>query len=118
MPQAPFTKHVLTIDAEAVAHRIEDTLRKQVFGQLKRRGAVLGVSGGIDSSVTAALCARALGPRRVTALLMPELDSSDESERLGRLLADSLGIDTVLENMGPLLQASGCYQRRTGPFAR
>jgi NAD+ synthase len=112
MSKKTFSKDVLNIDAEAVVHQIKEALKKQVFVQLKRRGAVLGVSGGIDSSVTAALCSRALGRQRVTALLMPELDSSDDSARLGRLLSNSLGIETILEDIGPLLQASGCYQRR------
>ncbi len=112
MLKKPFSKEVLNIDPEKVVHQIEDSLKDQVFFQLKRKGVVLGISGGIDSSVTAALCSRALSRERVTALLMPELDSSDDSVRLGRLLADSLGIEAVLEDIGPLLQASGCYRRR------
>jgi NAD+ synthase len=112
MPTLSFSKDVLTIDAEETVRRLGERLREQLFGQLKRRGIVLGISGGIDSSVTAALCARILGPQRVTALLMPEHDSSDDSVRLGRLLAESLGIEAILEDIGPLLEASGCYRRR------
>lgn len=112
MSQKLFSKEVLNIDAKRVSDQIEKTLRDQVFFQLKRRGVVLGISGGIDSSVTAALCSRALGKERVTALLMPELDSSDDSGRFGRLLAESLGIEAVLEDISPLLQSSGCYKRR------
>jgi NAD+ synthase len=73
---------------------------------------VLGLSGGIDSSVTAALCARALGPKNVLAVFMPERDSDPESLRLGRMLADKLGIPRVLEDIGPMLDAAGCYERR------
>ncbi len=112
MSKKPFSKKVLDIDLEMVSHQIADTLKQQVFAQLKRKGVVLGISGGIDSSVSAALCAKALGSDRVTALLMPELDSSDDSVRLGGLLASSLGIETILEDIGPLLKAAGCYQRR------
>ncbi|MFY9270049.1 MAG: NAD(+) synthase [Candidatus Manganitrophaceae bacterium] len=107
-----FSKEVLNIDTAQVSQEIEEILREQVFHKLKRRGVVVGLSGGIDSSVTAALCAKALGRERVLGLFMPELDSSDDSIKLGRLLADSLGIDSVLEDIGPLLQAAGCYQRR------
>jgi len=112
MKPATFTAHVLRLDAAAAVEQITTAIRAQVFGELKRKGAVLGVSGGIDSSVTAALCARALEPERVTALLMPERDSADESATLGRQLAEALGIGCVLEDITPMLDASGCYRRR------
>jgi NAD+ synthase len=103
---------VLRIDAAAECERIETWIRECVSKKLRRRGAVLGLSGGIDSSVVAALCARALGAERVLGIFMPELDSSDDSLKYGELLAHSLGVPTVLEDVGPILQACGCYQRR------
>ena len=107
-----FSRAVLDIDAAAVAHAIEAAIREQVLGTLRRRGAVVGLSGGIDSSVVAALCARALGPEKVLALFMPEHDSSDDSLRLGRLVAGALGVRTELEDLGPTLEAVGCYRRQ------
>lgn len=107
-----FSKDVLDINAAEVAAHIEEVLRNQVFHQLKRKGVVVGLSGGIDSSVTAALCAKALGRERVLGLFMPELESSDDSMKLGCLLADTLGIESVVEDIGPLLEATGCYRRR------
>lgn len=107
-----FSRNVLNINASEVSRRIEETLREQVFHQLKRKGAVVGISGGIDSSVTAALCVRALGKERVLGLLMPEHDSADDSVTLGRQLADHLGIEAVVEDIAPLLDAAGCYRRR------
>jgi NAD+ synthase len=112
MPKQVFSKESLTIDAEAVCRRIVEALRDQVFHQLKRKGVIVGLSGGIDSSVTAAVCVKALGRERVFGLLMPEMDSSDESLTLGRLLADHLKIETAVEDIRPLLEASGCYRRR------
>lgn len=106
-----FSKDILNINAAEVTEKIEKALREQV-AQLKRRGVVVGLSGGIDSSVTAALCTKALGRERVLGLFMPELDSSDDSMKLGRLLADSLGVESVVEDIGPLLEAAGCYRRR------
>lgn len=113
-----FCTDLLKINAEEVSRTIERTLREQVFRQLKRKGAVVGLSGGIDSSVTAALCARALGPKRVLAVLMPERESSDESLPLGRLVAEAYGIDAVVEPIGSLLNAAGCYRRRDESIRR
>src|SRR5512138_3190173 len=107
-----FSRDVLDIDAPAAAAGIEAALREQVLGVLRRRGAVVGLSGGIDSSVVAALCARALGPDRVLALLMPERDSSPDALRLGRLVADQLGVRHVVEDVAPALEGLGCYARQ------
>ena len=106
------TKDVLRLDPVVAAAEIEEAIRAQVLGTLKRRGVVVGVSGGIDSSVTAALCARALGGNRVQALLMPERDSSDASLELGRSLGERFGIPTLVENIGPVVAAAGCYERQ------
>jgi NAD+ synthase len=108
-----FSTEVLQIDAAQVASRIEAAIRLQVAHSLRRRGIVVGLSGGIDSSVVATLCARALGSHRVLALLMPERDSSSESAVLGRLLASSFSIPTVVEPLGDILAAAGCYSRQT-----
>jgi NAD+ synthase len=103
---------LLHIDAADETDRIVDAIRDLVFGQFRRKGAVVGVSGGIDSSVVAALCARALGSDRVLALFMPEAESSAESLELGRLLTSHLGISSVIEEITPILDGAGCYRRR------
>jgi len=107
-----FTKEVLTLDPEAASARICESVREQALGTLRKKGAVVGMSGGIDSSVVAALCTRALGKERVLGLLMPERDSSDDALRLGRLLAEKLGIPVVVEDLAPALAAMGCYSRQ------
>jgi NAD+ synthase len=107
-----FHRNILDIDAEAEVNRIAQCVREQVLGVLRRRGAIVGISGGIDSSVVAALCARALGKGKVLGLFMPEHHSSDDALRLGRLLSTSLGIETVLENIAPALQGAGCYAQQ------
>lgn len=112
MSHTAFSKDVLRIDAAATTQRIQEVLKQQVFVQMKRRGIVVGLSGGIDSSVTAALAVRALGKDRVFGVFMPETDTSDEALRFGRLLADTLGIASQLEDIGPILKAAGCYTRR------
>lgn len=107
-----FDRTVLKIDAAAEAARVQAAVREQVLGALKKRGAVVGLSGGVDSSVVASLCVRALGKDRVLGLLMPEHHSSPDSLELGRMLADHLGIQALVENIGPTLEAMGCYQRQ------
>jgi len=99
-------------DPEREVAKITEAIREQVLGRLRRRGAVVGLSGGIDSSVVGALCARAFGPERVFGLYMPEADSDPDSLRLGRSVAETFGFDSVLEDIAPMLAAAGCYQRR------
>lgn len=102
---------LLTLDAAAEAERIESRIRDIVFKQLRRKGAVIGVSGGIDSSVVAFLCARALGKDRTIALFTPERDSSGDSLRLGRAVASQLEIRSFLEDITPVLDGARCYER-------
>ena len=108
----PFSMRTLDIDAEAEAGRIVAALRAQARDVTRKRGLVLGLSGGIDSSVCAALAARAVGPRNVFCLFMPENDSDPESLRLGELVAGEFGLQGEVENIGPALEAMGCYARR------
>ena len=107
-----FSPDVLRVDSAAEVRRINDAIRTQVLRTLRRRGAVIGLSGGIDSSVTAALCAQALGADKVLVVFMPEKDSDKDSLRLGRLVAGQLGVRSVTEDIEPLLTAAGCYARR------
>ena len=106
-----FSTDVLRIDVSGAAGAIEDAIRQQVRF-LRRRGAVVGLSGGIDSSVVTCLCARALGAARVQVLLMPERDSSSDALTLGRLLTTALGLPTLVEDIAPVLEAAGCYRRQ------
>ena len=102
----------LHIDAKAEVDRLGGLLRDQVLRDLRRKGIVVGISGGVDSAVVAGVCARALGPERVLGLLMPERDSSPDSLRLGREAAAAVGVETVVEDVGPALAALGCYDRQ------
>jgi NAD+ synthase len=111
-PPAPFSADALSVDPARLTDEISRAVREQVTARLRRRGVVVGVSGGVDSSVVAALAVRALGKDRVFGLFMPERDSSGDSLRLGRALAESLGIESALEEIGPALEGVGCYRRQ------
>ncbi len=100
---------LLKIDCATESDRIADGIRRYVHERLKRRGVVVALSGGIDSSVVGALCVRALGPERVFGLLLPEMDSSFETLRMSRLIVDHLGIPVEYRDITDILEALDCY---------
>ncbi len=107
-----FHKDALKLDAAAEVERITHAMREQVLGQLHRRGAVVGISGGIDSSVVTALCVQAFGKDKVLGLFMPEHHSSDDALMLGQMLAGHFGINAIVEDIAPALEGLGCYRRQ------
>ena len=113
-----FSRDVLTIDLEREADEICKGLREIVVKRLMRRGVVVAISGGIDSSCTAGLAVRAFGPKKVFGLLLPERDSSGASVRLGKQLAEHLGIAYAVEDIQPTLAAIGCYERYDAAIRR
>ncbi len=107
-----FDTRILQIDAAAETERIIDWLQYHVIRTLHRQGVALGVSGGVDSAVTLALCVRAFGPQRVTALMMPERDSDPQTVHLSEMVARRYGVEPILEDITPVLEGFGCYRRR------
>lgn len=105
-------------DIEQVCDKITQKLREDVLYQLNRRGAVVGISGGIDSSVTLALAVRALGADNVVGIMLPERDSSPVSLSLAQKLADKFGVKTIVEDITGALEGFGCYKRRDEAIAR
>ncbi|MGY1425076.1 NAD(+) synthase [Lysobacter sp. A289] len=109
---SPLDWTVLDIDLEQEADGIAARLRDITARELHRRGLVVAISGGIDSSVSAALAVRALGPDRVFTLILPEQDSSDDSAERARILAGHLGVRSETIDIAPTLAAIGCYRAR------
>jgi len=107
-----FSTTVLQLDEAAEVARIAARLREILRTDLHRRGLIIAISGGIDSAVCAALCVQAVGKEKVFGLLLPERDSSSDSARRGKMVAEQLGIEYLVEDIAPTLEAIGCYRWR------
>jgi NAD+ synthase len=107
-----FHKNVLDINPEKECDRICEFIKEQVFAHFRREGAVVGISGGIDSALTTALSVRALGKDKVLGVFLPEKESNPISLTYGELLAKKLGIRTEKVDLTPALESQGCYKKR------
>lgn len=115
---APIDHRVLELDAPRAVERICTRIREILASDLSRRGLVVAMSGGIDSSVCAALAVKAIGPQRVFGLLLPERDSSGTSTARGKQLANHLQVAYEIQDIGPALEAIGCYRWRDEAIRR
>ena len=113
-----FTLTSLRLDAYTEINRIVEFLRDSVHYKLHRQGVVLGISGGIDSSVCLALCVKAFGVERVIGILLPEKESNPESVTLALKLADKFQVQTISEDITQALEGYGCYRRRNEAIQR
>jgi len=117
MPEAQrkkeFSLDMLKINCQEEIERLLSFIVETLGQRLHKKGAVVGLSGGIDSSVTAALCVKALGPERVVGLLMPERDSHPDTLKLSQTVGESLKIRTIYREITPILSALGFYQEMT-----
>jgi NAD+ synthase len=111
MNQKHLSMDVLRIDCEQQTYVITEGVRR-VLQSFRKRGIVVALSGGIDSSVTAALCVRACGQERVFGLHMPDRDSSPDTLSLSQSVSTHYGFDSALEAITPILESVGCYARQ------
>ena len=118
MKTTGFSADTLKLDVEKEANRITEKIKTIVSKDLKRQGLIVAMSGGIDSSTVAGLCVKALGKERVFGLLMPEKHSSNDTLDLSRSVADAFGIETIYENISPILEALGCYKKQDDAFRK
>jgi NAD+ synthase len=107
-----FSKSDINLDVQKETDKIVNQLKDDVFHKLKKRGAVVGISGGIDSSVVLALCAETFGPNKVLGVMMPEQDSNPDSRELATTLANKFDVAYVVEDMTQAVDGFDCYRRR------
>jgi NAD+ synthase len=106
-----FSKEVLKLDSGSEAERIIAFITDQAQS-MHRKGIVIGLSGGVDSALSAALSVKALGRNRVLALLLPDKESSPQSAEFATKQAALLGIEAITVDITPVLTAFGTYEKR------
>lgn len=114
----PFSKGIIHIDPTQEVERIVSLLKQSVRKEMRRYGGVVGISGGVDSSVVFALCVRAFGPEHVAAIIMPEKESDHESEKLALHVANHYGVEPIVEDITPAVEGFDCYGRRDEAIKR
>ena len=107
-----FNADILKIDCEIESLRIEQFIRKQVFESFRKKGIVIGISGGIDSAVVATLAVRAIGADNIFGLILPEKESNPISAEYANLLIEKLGIRSKTVELTPMMENFGVYRKR------
>jgi len=112
-PHKTFSKNILKFEnVETEVNIISEKLKNDISRVLKRKGAVIGISGGIDSAVTLALAVKAVGSENVLGVMLPEKDSSPESKEFALKLANKFNVHIIEEDITAALEGFGCYERR------
>jgi len=101
-------KQALEIDCQKEEARIIKFIQKTIK-ELHKDGAVIGLSGGLDSSMCAYFLTKAIGKDKVLAVLLPERDSSIVNHEHAHLVAETLGLKTIDHDMTKTLQDMGVY---------
>ena len=101
----------LNRDIDKAALTLRHFIREQISG-FKKKGAVVGVSGGIDSAVILTLCVEELGVENVFGMLLPEKESAASSTPLGAEICESLGVTYEEVPISPILEALDIYNKK------
>ncbi|RXA19385.1 NAD(+) synthase [Methanosarcina sp. MSH10X1] len=98
-------------DIDSIALKLRGFIRDQVTG-FKKKGVIIGVSGGIDSAVALTLCVQELGKENVYGLLLPEEESAPSSKTLGAEVCESLDVSYEEVPISPILRSLNIYDQK------
>ena len=99
-------------DIERTITSIENFVKEEILREFQKKGAVVGISGGIDSAVMASICTRSINPNQVLGLIMPEKESDPSSQILAKKIANQLGIETKVIDITSILESFGVYDNK------
>ena len=99
-------------EIEKIVASIENFVKEEILEKFQRKGAVIGISGGIDSAVMASICTRSVNPNQVLGLIMPEKESDPSSQILAEKIANQLGIETKIIDITSILESFGVYENK------
>jgi len=97
---------------DSVVQHLQDFIHKQVYDNFRKRGIVVGISGGIDSAISAKLCCNAVGKENVLGIILPEKESNPQSQEFAKKYCEKLGIKYEIEDITSILDSSEIYQIR------
>lgn len=98
----------LKIDPQDQVQKIIHLIKSK-FHQLNRETGIVGLSGGLDSSLAAVLASISLGPEKLTCYYLPERDSKPHHQRHAQLLAEQFGLNLVTIRITASLRSLGIY---------
>ena len=96
-------------EIEKTISSIENFVNEEISKKFQKHGAVIGISGGIDSAVMAAICAKSIDPKQVLGIIMPEKESDPTSQILAKKVAEQFQIETKVIDITSILESFGVY---------
>jgi NAD+ synthase len=99
-------------EIEKTITSIENFVKEEILEKFQRKGAIIGISGGIDSAVMASICTRSVNPNQVLGLIMPEKESDPSSQILAEKIANQLDIETKIIDITSILESFGVYENK------
>ena len=108
-----FNKNILDIkNIESVTQSLQNFIHEQVYNNFRKRGIVIGISGGIDSAVATKLCCDAIGKENVLGIILPEKESNQQSKEFAIKYCKKFSVNYEIDDITSILDSSGVYQIR------